>query len=87
MKNADKGSCGSRGDRLHLENGLQEISYDLVLALLSGPLDLLDLSFCLLVRLILGCFISLGVLGGCQHQDRAGAVSESTTDIPQIRTS
>lgn len=86
-KHAGNGSCGSRRDRLDLEDGLQEVSYNLVLALLSGPLNLLDLSFGLLICLFLGCFVSLGVLGDCQHQDHIGVVSESTTDIPQIRTS
>jgi hypothetical protein len=56
-------SSGSRrGDGLGLEDSLKEVLDNLVLALLAGALDLLDLDLGLLVRLVLGGLVSLGVL-------------------------
>lgn len=54
--------CGAWCNGLDLENGLQEISDDLVLALLSGVFDLFDLSLGLLVCLVLSRLVSMRML-------------------------
>lgn len=55
------GGGGGR-DGLGLKDGLEEVLDDLVLALLAGGLDLLDLDVGLLVGLVLGGLVSLRVL-------------------------
>lgn len=55
-------SCGAWRDRFDFKNSFQEIGNDLILALLSSILDLLDLALGLLVRLVLGLFVALGML-------------------------
>lgn len=47
---------------MRLKDGLEQILDDLVLVLLAGLLDLLDLGLGLLVGLLLGLLVALGVL-------------------------
>lgn len=47
---------------LDVKHGAQQVLDHLVLALLAGRLDLLDLGLSLLVRLLLCLLVSLGVL-------------------------
>lgn len=56
-------SCLGRRHGVGVEHGGQQVLDDLVLALLAGRLDLLDLDLGLAAGLLLGRLVSLGVLG------------------------
>lgn len=75
MANQNQPAYLSLGRRygLDVKHGAQQVINHLVLALLAGRLDLLDLGLGLLVRLLLGLLVSLGVL-----ESFAGAVSHAS---------
>lgn len=75
MANQNQTAYLSLGRRygLDVKHGAQQVIDHLVLALLAGRLDLLDLGLGLLVCLLLGLLVSLGVL-----ESFAGAVSHAS---------
>lgn len=84
---------------LDVKYGAQQVVDDLVLALLTSRLDLLDLGLSLLVRLLLGLLVSLGVLEpfartvsrapsyGYVHRGRAGRRTPLCVLWDYVRTS